>query len=80
MTIDENEKKYYRILGDLEKLMDKFRNKGYTQEQLDDIFLTLVNSVPSMLLGDDVVKDIASRDNLSFEEMDALTEGNGLGR
>lgn len=80
MTIDENEKKYYRILGDLEKLMDKFRNKGYTQEQLDDIFLTLVNSVPSMLLGDDVVKDIAARDNLSFEEMDALTEGNGLGR
>ena len=80
MTIDENEKKYYRILGDLEKLMDKFRNKGYTQEQLDDIFLTLVNNVPSMLLGDDVVKDIASRDNLSFEEMEALTEGNGLGR
>ena len=80
MTIDENEKRYYRILGDLEKLMDKFRNKGYTQEQLDDIFLTLVNNVPSMLLGDDVVKDIASRDNLSFEEMEALTEGNGLGR
>ena len=78
MTIDENEKKYYRILGDLEKLMDKFRNKGYTQEQLDDIFLTLVNNVPSMLLGDDVVKDIASRDNLSFEEMEALTEGNKL--
>jgi len=80
MTIDENEKKYYRILGELEKLMDKFRNKGYTQEQLDDIFLTLVNNVPSMLLGDDVVKDIASRDNLSFEEMEALTEGKGLGR
>ncbi len=80
MTIDENEKKYYRILGDIEKLMDKFRDKGYTQEQLDDILLTLVNNVPSMLLGDDVVKEIAQRDNLSFDEMDALTEGKGLGR
>ena len=80
MIVNENEKKYYRILGDIEKLMDKFRDKGYTQDQLDDILLTLVNNVPSMLLGDDVVKDIAARDNLSFEEMDALTEGKGLGR
>ncbi len=66
---------YFHILKKIERIVESFRDKGYSAEQIDDLYLTLIQEIPPMILGEENVRKIVQSDkinNMSFEDMDEL--------
>ena len=64
--------KYLKVISKIEKIVDSFRNKDYTEEQLDDILFTFMNEIPIIIFGKEELKVIVTsieEENTSFDKI-----------